>query len=84
MIQEFIKNNSLSLKPGSRNSTITTLIGYAQHSELSKSDLEKELETEINNDSFIQEEVDRLWDYCKVNNYKSFWVTPRAKARYKF
>jgi len=84
MIQEFIKNNSLSLEPGSRNSTITTLIGYAQHKELSKADLEKELETEINNDSFIQEEIDRLWLYCGSNNYKAYWSMPQASNQWKF
>lgn len=83
-MKQFIKDNHLSFGEGRRNSTVTVLIGYAQHLGLSQNDLEVELSDEIEADSFIQEEIDRLWNYCKKNNYKTFWKTAKAKAQYKF
>lgn len=83
-MRKFITDNDISFEPGSRNSSVVTLIGYAQHLGMMQGQLEDELEQEINNDSFIQEEIDRLWDYCKANNYKKFWTTKQAKAQYKF
>lgn len=83
-MREFINNNDLSFDEGSRNTTIVTLIGYAQHLGWSKEALEEELLTEIEEDSFIQEEIDRLWQYCYNRNYKNFWTTPKAKELYKF
>ena len=83
-MRKFITDNDISFEPGSRNSSVVTLIGYAQHLGLMQGQLEDELEQEIDNDSFIQEEIDRLWDYCKASNYKKFWSTKQAKAQYTF
>ena len=83
-MRNFITENKLSFEPGSRNSTITTLIGYAQFKGLNQSNLEEELITESNADSFIAEEINRLWDYCKAKNYKSFWSSEEAKEQYTF
>ena len=46
-MREFINNNDLSFDKGSRNTTIVTLIGYAQHLGWSQEALEEELLTEI-------------------------------------
>lgn len=83
-MRNFITENKLSFKPGSRNSTITTLIGYSQFKELTCQELIDELNAEIINDVFILEEVNRLWDYCKARNYKSFWNSPEAVNQYSF
>ena len=83
-IKQFIQDNDLSLEEGTRNSTIVTLIGYSQYLDLSKKQLEESLREEINNDDVIQEEIDRLWSYCKSNNYKKYWLSEIAKNQYKF
>lgn len=83
-IREFIDNNGLSFEEGNRNTTVVILIGYAQNLELSQNKLKAELVEEMDNDSFIQDEIDRLWEYCKNKNYKNFWSTPKAKELYKF
>lgn len=83
-MRKFITDNDISFEPGSRNSSVVTLIGYAQHLGMMQRQLEDELEQEIDNDSFIQEEIDRLWDYCKASNYKKWWTTKQAKVQYKF
>jgi len=83
-MRDFINENSISFEPGSRNTSITTLIGYAQFKGFDKRTLKEELATEIKKDSFISEEIDRLFDYCKARNYKNFWKTAHAKEQYKF
>jgi hypothetical protein len=83
-IREFIENNVVYFEEGSRNSTIITLIGYAQYLGLSKEDLEKELQEEIEVDGVIQEEIDRLWSYASSNNYAKYWKTAQAKKDWKF
>jgi hypothetical protein len=83
-LRKFINENNLSFDEGSRNSTIVVLIGFSQHLGLSLTDVETELQSEIDDDYFIQEEIDRLWDYCKNRNYKNYWSTPEAKNKYKF
>jgi hypothetical protein len=83
-MRKFITDNDISFEPGSRNSSVVTLIGYAQHLGLMQEQLEDELNDEIKADGFIGTEIDRLWDYCKGSNYKKWWSTKQAKAQYKF
>lgn len=83
-IKEFITNNNLSLEEGSRNSSIVCIIGYAQHLGLTEKQLQEELKDESDKDSFIYEEVARLFDYCKLKKYKNYWTTSDAKSKYKF
>jgi len=83
-IRQFIQDNDLSFEPGNRNFTMITLIGYSQFLELSKEDLEKELQEEIDEDSVIQEEIDRLWSYASSNNYAKYWKTTQAKKDWEF
>lgn len=84
MIRKFIKENHLSFGEGRRNSTVTVLVGFSQHLGLSESELLEELSDEIGDDSFIGDEVLRLYNYCKARNYKKFWKTAKAKKQYKF
>jgi hypothetical protein len=83
-LRKFIDENNLYFDEGSRNSTIVVLIGFSQHLGLSLTDVETELQSEIDDDYFIQEELDRLWQYCANRNYKNYWTTPEAKNKYKF
>ena len=83
-IREFIENNDLFFEEGSRNFTMITIMGYAQHLGLSKEDLETELEDEIDNDGVIQDEIDQRWGYCLSNNYKKFWKSKESGKQYIF
>lgn len=83
-IKEFIEENDLDFSEGSRNTTVVTLVGYAQHIGLKRLELLEELQDEINSDNFIKEETNRLWEYCEDNNYKKFWLSEQAKAQYIF
>jgi len=83
-IRNFITENNISFEPGSRNTSVVTLIGYAQHLGLTNDQLQEELTNEIELDQFIQEEIDRLWDYCKFRDYKAYWVKPEAALQYVF
>ena len=83
-IRNFITENKITFQEGERNSSIVTLIGFAQFKGLDIEDLENALEEEITQDSFLSEEIDRLWDYCKSKNYKSFWLEEKAKLQYTF
>ena len=84
MIEKFIKDNKLSFAKGSRNTVVTILVGYAQHLGMRKIELLEGVSKQIVHDSFIKEEVNRLWDYCEENNYKNYWTTKIAKKSYKF
>jgi len=83
-IRKFIKENGLSFEEGSRNYTIITLMGYAQHLGLDKDELEEELADEIDSDPVIQDEIDTRWGYCESNNYKKYWTSDVAKATWVF
>lgn len=69
---------------GSRNSTLVTLIGFAQFKKIDKAEFKVELTKEIAKDPFIAEETERLWDYCKERNYKAFWNSEEAKMLWIF
>lgn len=84
MIQQFITENNIDFEPGNRNHAVTTIIGYAQHLGFSEIKLKKELAPQIAEDSFIGEEVKRLYKYCQSKQYKNFWSTIDAKKQYKF
>lgn len=83
-VRKFIDKNKLTFEEGSRNSTMVTLIGFSQHLNWAKSDLKTELKEEINEDPFLQDELNRLWDCCASNNYKSYWSKSEAKKTWKF
>lgn len=84
MIEKFIKENKLSFKEGSRNSTVTIIIGYGQFLGLSKDKLKEEVAKQILRDNHISVEIDRLYRYCEDRKYKDFWQTKEAKSLYNF
>jgi len=83
-IKNFIEENNISFAEGERNTSVVTLIGYAQHLKLTKSEFRGELAQEIKDDMFIGEEIERLWDYCVTKKYKNFWKKQEAKLQYTF
>lgn len=83
-MRNFINENNLDFTVGSRNSTLVTLIGFAQFKGIDKTEFKVELTKEIAKDPFIAEETERLWDYCKKNKYKTWWSTTEAKLQYIF
>jgi len=83
-MRKFIEDNNITFEEGERNSSIVILIGYAQHLGLSKDKLKEELSKEIVNDSFLGQEIDRLYRYCEDRKYKKFWTTAAAKKAYIF
>lgn len=83
-MKEFIKNNNITFEVGKRNNSVTICIGYAQYIEISKDELKKSLSKQIKADSFIEEEIERLWDYCDRNVYRNYWVGPEAHKLYKY
>jgi hypothetical protein len=83
-LREFIEKNNITFEEGKRNTSIVTIIGYSQYLELCKADLLETLREEILKDSFISEEIDRLWDYCYNRKYRNWWKTELAKSLYKY
>lgn len=65
-LEQFIKDNNLTFKVGRRNHDITIICGYALHNNYSEKDIIKAINS---NDNFIKEEVERVFDYAKRNNY---------------
>ena len=83
-LRKFIKDNNLTFMTGERNTTVTTLIGFAQYLGATEKDLELELKEEITNDNFIKEEINRLWNYCARNNYALWWKNNPDAEHYTF
>ena len=77
IIQKFLRENNLKLTVGVRNTTIVTIIGYAQYLKLSKDELIEMLSDEDKKDPFIEEEINRIWDYCEINGYEHYWTDTR-------
>lgn len=84
MIRKFINENLITFDEGRRNSSLVILIGYCLHLKLNQNDLIAELEIEIENDCWLEEEIERLWNYCKSHNYADYWTKDIAKQTYKF
>ena len=83
-MRDFINENSITFEQGERNTNCVVLVGYAQHKGLTELQLIEELKEEIKDDSFIEDEVKRLWNYCENKNYSKFWESEEAKMQYTF
>jgi hypothetical protein len=82
VIKKFIEENKISFEEGTRNNSVTTLIGYALHLGLDVSDLIIELEDQIKEDGFIEDEILRLWGYCKDRNYGNWWENEKNRKTF--
>jgi hypothetical protein len=83
-IQKFIDDNRLgfSSEGSGLNSNCTVISGYALHIGLELfDDLYNEMPI-MTNDGY--EELQRVFEYAKDNNYEKYWTTPDAKGRWIF
>jgi hypothetical protein len=81
-LQKFIKDNKLKFNSGSGgDSNILALTGYACYIEASQ---EEVVQVANSNDSEIDDEIKRIYNYALMHNYKKFWTTEDAKKQYKF
>lgn len=81
-LEKFIKDNKLEFNGGSGgDSNILALTGYACHIEATLEDCHKAVNTK---DTTINDEIERVYNYAFIHNYKKFWVTEDAKKQYKF
>jgi hypothetical protein len=72
IILDFIEKNKLNLNGSQGNSDFCTLIGYTQWHHIFKSELLEICEKSIKS-SILNDEIERLWDYCINNNYAHWW-----------
>ena len=88
-LKTFIKDNNLSFKEGQRNTNATILCGYAlfigvEDLELIEDAIEQVFTFEVWEDGELQDEIDRVFNYTKFNNYGKWWEKPEATKMYKF
>lgn len=84
-IEKFIVDNDLDFEStdSGLNANCVVLAGYALH--LGIDDFETELLPEVeglNNDALL--ELERVFNYARVNNYGAWWESPMAKRMYTF
>ena len=84
-IEKFIVDNDLDFEStdSGLNANCVVLAGYALH--LGIDDFETELLPEVeglNNDALL--ELERVFNYARVNNYGAWWGFPIAKRMYTF
>ncbi len=87
-IEEFIKNNNLQFTEGRRNTDSVALSGYALYVGLTEKDLSKltdiVYETLPDCDAYTDDELARVFEFAKANNYGKWWEGEEAKKQYKF
>lgn len=85
-IQEFIKNNNLTFKEGTRNTDSVILSGYSLYLGIKTAkELEKVIDAALPDaDCDYYEELDRVFSYASENNYGKWWETETAIKTYKF
>ena len=77
---KFVKDNNLIFVDGSQGDiNILALCGYAT---FIKATLEECIGVANNED--CNDEIRRIYEYAKNNNYAAFWSTDKAKKQYKF
>jgi hypothetical protein len=84
-IKQFIVDNDLDFEStdSGLNANCVVLAGYALH--LGMDDFEEELLPEVSDFSDeALEELERVFDYARVNNYGAWWSRSVAKKMYTF
>ena len=86
-VKQFIKDNKLSFKEGSRNSDSVVLAGFCCYLDLKLRDVQeiKDCIKEVcpDHDDF-EGEFDRVFDFAYCNDYAKYWNTEEAKKSYIF
>lgn len=79
-LEQFKKDNNLEFHSGSGgDNNILALCGYATYINASLEDCIK-----VANNKDCDDEIKRIYEYAKKNNYAAFWSTEKAKFQYKF
>lgn len=78
-LEKFIKNNKLEFVEGRRNNDITILSGFACYIDATEEELKKAIKIPS-----LDEEIERVFDYAKENDYGEWWTEDAAKIEYKF
>lgn len=79
-LQKFVEDNNLVFYAGSGgDSNILALCGYATFINASLQDCIYVAKSESCNN-----EIKRVYEYAKKNNYSKFWKTKAAKEQYVF
>jgi hypothetical protein len=81
-LKQFIKNNNLGFIGGSGGDVnILALCGYACYIKATELDCLKAADSE---DSDVNSEITRVFDYAYNHNYAKFWETDKARKQYSF
>jgi hypothetical protein len=85
-IEKFIDENNLSFEEGRRNSDSTILSGFALYVGLKTlPTLKLAVENRCDDREWgWEEELERVFEYAKDNNYELYWASEDAKDRYTF
>lgn len=86
-LKQFIKDNNLEFTEGRRNFDSVVLSGYALYLDANSEQLKNAIEIVLGEeiwDDNLEDELDRVFDYAKSNNYGKWWEKEEAKKMYKF
>jgi hypothetical protein len=79
-LEQFITDNKLEFNAGSGgDSNILALVGYSIHIGASLQDC-----IEVADNSDVDSEIERVYNYAKKNNYGKWWESKVAKEQYIF
>lgn len=87
ILKKFIKDNDLVFGPGSRNTPLTALCGFALYKNLTFEDVRNALDTDdkyilSKDDKHTLMEAERVFNYAKLNGYNSWWETEENRNKY--
>jgi hypothetical protein len=81
-LKQFITNNKLEFNNGSGGDVnILALCGYACYIEALELDCLKAADSE---DSDVNSEITRVYNYAHKHHYDKFWKTDKARKQYSF
>lgn len=81
-LKQFITDNNLEFNNGSGGDVnILALCGYACHIEADEQDCVTAAGSE---DSDVNNEIIRVFNYANTHYYRKFWETEKAHKQYKF
>lgn len=83
---DFISNNGLIIDPGFTNTPLIAIIGLGLYLNLNDSIVRDSIKSITTYDILKWEsEFNRLWSYCKKNNYGDWWKDEKLVLKtYKF
>jgi hypothetical protein len=85
ILKRFIVDNNLQFTEGRRNSDSTIISGFALHiGETEITNIEQAIEEAIVEPDEYYDELEKVFEYAKNNNYHQYWTSKDAKKQYKF